>query len=155
MGMDVLGKCPTCEVGQYFRNNVWSWRPLWDYCLEVSSDARQVKSGHTNDGDGLDRRGARALALTLATKIADGHTRTYAIAYKATNDALPDETCVLCEGTGSRKAPPDIGAGDAGYCNACADTGKRRPSATMYPFSEENVMEFAIFLEASGGFEIW
>ena len=24
--------------GVYFRNNVWWWRPLWNYCLAVAED---------------------------------------------------------------------------------------------------------------------
>ena len=36
MGMDVFGKNPTDEKGAYFRNNVWFWHPLWDYCLHLS-----------------------------------------------------------------------------------------------------------------------
>ncbi|QOR55575.1 MAG: hypothetical protein UMS36scaffold28_65 [Phage 59_13] len=29
MGMDVYGVKPKSKQGEYFRNNVWSWRPLW------------------------------------------------------------------------------------------------------------------------------
>lgn len=28
MGMDLYGKKPLNPVGEYFRNNVWWWRPL-------------------------------------------------------------------------------------------------------------------------------
>jgi hypothetical protein len=28
MGMDVYGKEPKSDKGEYFRNNVWWWRPL-------------------------------------------------------------------------------------------------------------------------------
>jgi hypothetical protein len=31
MGMDLHGKNPTTEEGEYFRNNIWSWGPLADY----------------------------------------------------------------------------------------------------------------------------
>ena len=34
------------------------------------------------------------------------------------------------------------------------DKAKADESAPIYPFSEENVREFAIFCEESGGFEI-
>jgi len=55
MGMDVMGMNATSEKGEYFRNNVWWWRPLWDYCLNEHGDiAGQVEHGHSNDGDGLD-----------------------------------------------------------------------------------------------------
>ena len=38
MGMDVYGKNQTSEKGSYFRNNVWWWRPLWNYCEELHGD---------------------------------------------------------------------------------------------------------------------
>jgi hypothetical protein len=38
MGMDVYGKDAVSEKGEYFRNNVWYWRPLWNYCIEVAPD---------------------------------------------------------------------------------------------------------------------
>ena len=31
MGMDVYGENPKNEKGEYFRNNVWWWRPLGDF----------------------------------------------------------------------------------------------------------------------------
>lgn len=39
-------------------------------------------------------------------------------------------------------------------CNGCSGTGKDKPFWTNYPFSKENVQEFADFLEACGGFKI-
>ena len=60
MGMDVIGKKPKAEVGQYFRNNVWWWHPLWEYVCEVPPAlANRVRYGHSNDGDGLRARLAR------------------------------------------------------------------------------------------------
>ena len=38
MGMDVIGLKPTSKEGEYFRNNVWWWGPLADYCMEVAPD---------------------------------------------------------------------------------------------------------------------
>ena len=35
MGMDVYGIAPEKEWGEYFRSNVWWWRPLWDYTAEI------------------------------------------------------------------------------------------------------------------------
>jgi hypothetical protein len=39
-------------------------------------------------------------------------------------------------------------------CNACNGLGKANSWAANYPFSEENVIEFAEFLLYSGGFRI-
>ena len=35
MGMDVSGMNPSSETGEYFRNNVWWWRHLWNYSVLV------------------------------------------------------------------------------------------------------------------------
>ena len=77
MGMDVYGKNPTSEKGSYFRNNVWWWRPLWDYCLEVAPELCSDVSGHTNDGEGLDEAGAIALSEILFQELWDGKTAQY------------------------------------------------------------------------------
>ena len=77
MGMDVYGLNPTTkapprpehddfdsedwkayfdgqnEAGQYFRNNVWFWRPLWDYVSTACSDyitEEDLENGHSNSG---------------------------------------------------------------------------------------------------------
>ena len=33
MGMDVYGRKPKNETGEYFRANVWSWRPIYWLCF--------------------------------------------------------------------------------------------------------------------------
>ena len=38
MGMDVVGKGPLNEAGEYFRANVWAWRPIHDLIHELCSD---------------------------------------------------------------------------------------------------------------------
>ena len=35
MGMDVYGKEPKNETGEYFRSNVWWWRRLWDFVCDI------------------------------------------------------------------------------------------------------------------------
>lgn len=38
MGMDVWGRNPTSPTGEYFRANVWSWRPIHALIIELWSD---------------------------------------------------------------------------------------------------------------------
>lgn len=88
MGMDVTGKAPTSERGEYFRNNVWWWHPLWDYCCEVAPeiiDSQLARAGHFNDGSGLDADGASRLAAILRVKIAHGEVAEYAVRYRNGN----------------------------------------------------------------------
>lgn len=157
IGMDVCGKAPTSETGEYFRNNVWWWCPLWDYCAEVAPDLTEGISGHYNDGDGLDAAGAHQLAAMLTAEIETGRTSEFAEKYTADLAALPDEPCWLCNGAGTRTDELAVAQGwtQRGGCISCQGTGKVRPDATSYPFSAENVAEFRDFVAASGGFEIW
>ena len=102
MGMDVIGVAPTSERGEYFRNNVWWWRPLWNYCCEVSEEARSVENGHTNDGDGLDGDGSIALAKALLAEINSGRTKAYQDEYTKWQGEQPRRACTLCDSTGIR-----------------------------------------------------
>lgn len=54
MGMDVYGNHPTGKTGEYFRNNVWWWRPLAVYCCQVAPDiTAHCEHWQSNDSDGL------------------------------------------------------------------------------------------------------
>ena len=172
MGMDVYGKNPTSDKGQYFRNNVWWWHPLWEYCQELhGSICGQVQDGHSNAGDGLDADDAKALGEALLHDIATGVTAEYEQDYNARIASLPMGECSLCDSTGIRTDEIGIQHGmptrelsesDAillgrthGFCNGCAGFGKTAPWAASYPFRVANVQEFADFLVDSGGFSIW
>ena len=150
MGMDVYGVAPTSEVGEYFRNNVWSWRPLWDFVGESCDLTLEMKrSGHFNDGLQIDELTARRIAKTLFSLLQDGTVATYQRKRDALLEALPDEVCRHCNGTGVRDD-----SYVQGKCNGCNGTGKVRPFETWYSFSAENVADFARFCYVSGGFEI-
>jgi hypothetical protein len=154
MGMDVYGKRPADETGRYFRNNVWWWHPLADYCMTVAPDiAEQCQCWHSNDGAGLNGNAAVALANALQAEIDSGRCAAYAAIREAELTALPSEPCDLCDGTGKRKPAPARGAGGV-ICNNCDGTGSVRPWETRYPFAVENVREFVAFLRECGGFEI-
>ena len=173
MGMDISGKQPTAPAGEYFRNNVWWWRPLAEYILDHAptdiTDACEYWG--SNDGDGLDAEGSKALAEFLREEIANGNCKEYADAHEAARLSLPRVPCEYCEGTGTRKDAVGIDAkmpereipqdanhprsGQTGWCNGCDGWGTQEPFASHYPFSVDNVAEFATFLESCGGFEIW
>lgn len=158
MGMDVIGKKPTAPEGEYFRNNVWWWRPLADYVREVAPEiTSECRYWDSNDGDGLDAAGSVALADRLQAEIDAGRTAKYARVYESNLERMPNEPCRVCAGTGTRKPVPEVGAGDLATgmrCNGCEATGYVRPWETHYPFSVENVTEFVTFLRSCGGFEI-
>jgi hypothetical protein len=171
MGMDVYGTQPTSEQGEYFRNTVWYWHPLWEYCLNIAPDiAGKVESGHYNDGDGLGADDAVALARVLTQSLESGQTAEYERIYNEQRAATPRIECDLCDGTGIRTDAVGRDAGmpekeldDAsaialgrafGWCNACNGEGMKDSFDTYYYFTVDNVREFAQFCAASGGFSI-
>jgi hypothetical protein len=158
MGMDVFGKKHTTPEGEYFRNNVWWWRPLADYCREVAPEiCSHCKYWDSNDGDGLNAARSIALANALQAEVDAGRAAAHEKRYASEQEMTPNEPCDLCEGTGTRKPIPERGAGDIATgikCNACGGTGHVRPWSTQYPFSVENVVEFIAFLKGCGGFKI-
>lgn len=171
MGMDVIGKNPTTEVGEYFRNNVWSWRPLWIYCQDIAGDLLANVSGQYNDGEGLNADGARALAERLQVELAAGRTAEYERDRNEFIARLPQHDCEWCHSTGIRTDQVGVNTGmptkelDAttaillgrshGWCNACRGEGRMNHPETSYVFRTENVARFAEFLADCGGFEIW
>jgi len=145
MGFDIYGNKPKSEKGEYFRSNVWYWRPLWDYIFRVCSDViteEDYKKGHYNDGHLIDARKAKRIAKRLRFLLDEGEVKRWERVYKRRLKSLPDVKCDACNGTGKK-------------CNKCQGKGKVRPYETFYPFEENVVREFCEFVEDSGGFRIY
>ena len=171
MGMDVVGINATNEKGEYFRNNVWWWRPLATYIVDNHFNiASACENWHTNDGDGLDATASRNLARALKEDLEKGVVADYEREYNRQLANLDRETCHICNGTGIRsdelgkkmeqdtkELKPEIQiltGRSHGWCNGCDGIGSREHWGMSYPFSTENVAEFADFLEHCGGFQI-
>lgn len=142
------------NVGVYFRNNVWYWRPLWEYvcyctpCGTVLTD-EDKENGFQNAGHEISEEKSIIIGSLLMDLVNDGSVASYELTRQMELDAQPDETCPICEGSGQRNDK-----WVQGDCNACHGKGTRRPFNTNYPFSIENVREFAEFCLMSGGFSI-
>ena len=94
-----LEEYETVNVGHYFRNNCWWWRPLWNYCHNVAPDLIDEKlfeDGHSNSGAGLDDKGAKKLGQLLLQEINNGNTIRYQAEYEQWLDDLPDNVCSHC-----------------------------------------------------------
>ena len=150
MGMDVYGENPKGEKGDYFRNNVWWWRPLWQYCHSSAPeliDEDKFVSGTTNDGAGLNAMKAAKLGVKLLTLVEDGSCATYKRERELWLESLEDEVCDNCNGN-------NRGNFKKKDCLACKGKGTRENWNKHYPFDIENVKEFAEFCIESGGFKI-
>lgn len=146
MGFDVFGRAARSEKGEYFRNNIWWWHPLAEYVLDnVSIPERDRLEWHSNGGYEISDESARMIAERLHDLIAAGDVAEFSRAREKLLAELPDESCFVCDGSGRT---------DAGTCTVCEGNGHMRPWVTNYPFSVENVVEFATFCRESGGFVI-
>ena len=145
--------------GAYFRNNVWYWRPLWNFVCEVCNDIlteKDMEKGMENSGHVISKTKAKKIASRLRKM--DKDLEDHQIGHERHMSNLKDVECDICYGTGRRN--DDIGVSarnaDPDYtCNGCDGKGTRRPFAASYPFDADNVREFGKFCSDSGGFDIW
>ena len=140
------------NAGVYFRNNVWWWRPLWDYVNQVCSKTlseTDYEAGHCNSGYEINKEQCKEISRILAEELLSGRTKEYKEAREKTLKALPLVQCVHCNGTGQRN--DEVVQGE---CNGCTGKGEVKHFDTSYPFDIDNVVQFQKFVCNSGGFAI-
>ncbi len=173
MGMDITGNNPTTKKGEYFRNNVWWWRPLADFCINRYADevGFDGEGWHYNDGNGLNAEQAEQLARLIRADLDDGSVALYEKKYNEMRADLPRQVCSICDGAGIRTDEVGVDMGQPtkelkpevqiltgrthGWCNGCDGVGSTEHWLAGYPFEVSNVQEFCDFLEGCGGFSIW
>ena len=113
--------------GVYFRNNVWWWRPLWDFvcmhCGDFISD-EQARGGSYNDGKEIDQETAAKIGTKLKILLEDGTVDRWEEHIKERNNEL--------------KKSKD----------------KDERFMGSYPFAKHNVENFSEICLQSGGFNI-
>lgn len=175
MGMDVIGLEPTTTEGEYFRRNIWRWRPLAEIVCKLEPELTSTCTHwQSNDGDGLDAETCEELSDALRSAITTGRVERLLSARDKRIAALPPRPCGECAGTGIRcddvgveqgqlarvigrdteAAPDHPRYGQTGWCNGCDGTGRNAPPETDYRLDVDDVAEFATFLATCGGFEI-
>ena len=126
------------NCGVYFRNNVWWWRTLWQYCYEVCEHLltyEEWQAGGYNDGHEYDEDVCIAMAELLQAEIDDGSCQRYQEWYQSKLDNTPNEPCSRCNGNNrGRKKKKD--------CNPCEGTGEQESWSKSYPFHVDNVQRF-------------
>jgi hypothetical protein len=134
MGFDLYGIKAINKKGEYFRNNVWGWRPLWNYICNVGKNIltnKDMEEGEWNNGHTINATKTKKLVEALEASIKNKTAKTYA-------EEIKNE---------SRKAAinnVDKEPGDKNY-----------DWANDYPFTISNLKEFIVFAKNSGGFKIW
>ena len=143
-------KYQEANPGVYFRNNVWWWRPLWQFVCERFDDIlteQDMERGCYNDGHEITVDKAMKIGIDLTCMLEDGTIQAYNDQYEAEMKALPQVDCFVCDNNnrGHKKKKE---------CKGCNQTGLRDDWAKSYPFDVENIREFATFCLESGGFTI-
>tara|TARA_R100001594_G_scaffold3376_1_gene12686 strand:- start:691 stop:1233 length:543 start_codon:yes stop_codon:yes gene_type:complete len=142
----------TNTPGAYFRNNVWWWRPLWNYISFMCDDIlteKDMTEGEMNNGHIISKTKSKKIAARIRKLDKKGEILRYQMDRKKSLDKLKLIECQHCNGTGMRDDEFV-----KGKCNGCKGKGKTKPFIADYPFSVTNVRNFAQFCEKSGGFEI-
>jgi len=82
------------NCGTYFRNNVWWWRPLWNFVSSVCEDIlteKDIESGSYNDGHKISKTKAGKMAKRLHGLIEDNTAKKYEALYKEELDSLEQD----------------------------------------------------------------
>lgn len=159
MGVDISGKNPINETGDYFGANWWGWRPINYLCQLAAYDSKlNIDFEHwgSNDGMGLDNaKECNELADALESYIGEE--------IPAKDD---DERVYLCLGSWC-----EAGTGRMVSSEVDHSLNKQYEYGTMHltPIVTESGMlvesahsisigrikQFIEFLRTCGGFEIW
>jgi len=96
MGFDIHGVKPTevehydnfkkeeVVTGEYFRANVWYWRPLWTYICRTCDDILtedDMEAGEYNDAHIISKSKAKRIATRLRKLDKNGYTMNYEKSY--------------------------------------------------------------------------
>jgi hypothetical protein len=135
MGMDVVGRKPDAKSGEYFRANVWSWRPIHDLIIELCSDLlddEMLKSFAFNAGAGpKDQKTCTEMASRFERWMeehVEGH-------------GLDSDLQVTQDG---RFVTDEDLASNPGLV-----------AESPYEVADEHLKEWIEFLRHCGGFEVW
>ena len=161
MGVDISGRKPKTEVGDYFSSNWWGWRPINTIC-ELAAYESKLKIDFSywgsNDGKGLKTQ-------KQCDKLADAIELLISNSY---NEYLTEDDdriyiCMgsWCEAGTGQFVPSEFTAslneqyeyGDILYTPVVAANGTMVESS--YSTSLGRLKQWIIFLRNCGGFKIW
>ena len=106
------------NCGTYFRNNVWFWRPLWNFVTGVCDDIlteKDIERGSFNDGHKISKTKANRIAKRLFKLIKNGDVNLYEKSRKEYLDGLNDKDW--------NKSYPFYEENVRRFANFCANSG--------------------------------
>ena len=135
MGMDVWGRAPITPAGQYFRANIWSWRPIQalinDLCSDLLDEQTLVKLG-VNVGAGP---AAEDVCREMASRFErwlEQHVEGHGL-----------ELGLRVTPEGRFVSPAEIAANPT------------LVTVSPYQVDDDQLKEWVEFLRHCGGFEVW
>jgi len=158
-------KYEDANKGVYFRNNVWWWRRLAQYVYENTDQISEDEYGrwHENSGHQVDEDTAIRIANTLEALIKQGHTAEYQMIVEKSmaeaeefNKGIEEKMSALRESVIKLTGNKDIAPTNYPEIQnkEWENLYSQKSWDDSYPFSVENVQDFADFCRQSGGFEI-
>ena len=152
-------------VGDYFRNNVWWWRPLANYVIQFTGciDESDQVAWSENGGHEVDDQTAKQIHNQLMVLIESGHTKKFEDDYEKErlkaekhNDKVEKELEKFCKSVEKKLGKTNLAPAD--FPKADHDKWERiyhkKKWSASYPFKVDHVKEFAEFCRFSGGFKI-
>ena len=156
--------------GEYFRANVWGWRPIWNFVCEVCPDIlteEDFKRGQYNDNHLIEEDRAKNIAKRLREKMdlaRDRQKKYEAEAPNKTkfNNMLEEAASFIFEKISKPKSelitcPGDMQIHDPENYERwekLTHYGNLKFDEMSYPIDADFIEEFANFAEHSGGFRI-
>ena len=159
--------------GDYFRANVWTWRPIWNFVCEVCPDIlteEDFKRGHYNDNHLIEEDRAIDIAKRLREKM-DLAIKRQSLYDKELpekekfNKMLEEAARFLFENISKRHSPTSMLITCPGDMQThdpenykrwetLMHSGNIQFDETSYPINAQWIEDFANFAENSGGFRI-
>ena len=152
--------------GYYFRNNVWWWRPLADFVLWLADKElgdKDREGWHSNGGHRVDEKTATIIAELLEASIDEGiaqrmeeENKRKMNKAKLHNLEIEKKHKELRKIVERHTGKKDLVPADypEPFNSQWNDIQKLTNYEAHYPFSVDNVKDFAKFCRESGGFEI-
>ena len=159
MGMDITGRNPKNETGEYFRANLWSWRPIQMLIAHVNDKYNlefDLEGYGENSGAGLDNQvDSDQLANTLYHVIESDKD------LKEDDDILYVNLGMWVNDNGGFTVPEHIQEelneqypiGTKFHTSIVASNGELVNPA--WGTSKKHIMNFIDFLYSCGGFQIF
>jgi hypothetical protein len=133
--MDIVGRSPSAEAGEYFRANLWSWRPIQDLIVHLCSDLldEEVLVGiGSNDGAG---------PMDQATCSAMANRFEHWMEHHVSGHGLESDLRVTKDGAFVTKQE--------------AKENPNLETESPYLVDDEHLKQWIEFLRHCGGFEVW